>query len=181
MCIDSCTAFVGPYADLDTCPECSEARFDQQWQNRGNKHPHAVFHTIPIGPQLQALWQHPESTEKMHYCRNKTQQILDTLLIDDCLVNMYDDIFCGSAYLQGVYNGTITPDDTLHMISIDGAQLFKSKESDCWIYIWIILELLPDHRYKKKHVLPGAIIPGLKKLKFIESFLSLGLLNVQLT
>ena len=178
MCINSCTAFVGPYADLDTCPECGEACFDQQWQNRGNKHPHVVFHTIPIGPQLQALWRHPESAEKMHYHRNKTQQILDMLLINDGLVNTYDDIFCGSAYLQGVYNGTITPDDTLLMISINGAQLFESKESDCWIYIWIILELSPDHRYKKKHVLPGAIIPGPKKLKFIESFLSSGLHHI---
>jgi len=23
MCINSCTAFVGPYADLDVCPECA--------------------------------------------------------------------------------------------------------------------------------------------------------------
>ena len=83
--------------------------------------------------------------------------------------------FCGSAYLQGVYNGTITPDDTLLMISIDGAQLYESKESDCWIYIWIILKLSPDHCYKKKHILPSAIIPGPKKPKFIESFLSPGL------
>ena len=83
--------------------------------------------------------------------------------------------FCGSASLQGVYNGTITPDDTLLMISIDGAQLYESKESDCWIYIWIILELSPDHCYKKKHILPSAIIPGPKKPKFIESFLSPGL------
>ena len=36
----------------------------------------------------------------------------------------------------------------------------------------LILELSPDHRYKKKHVLPSAIIPGPKKPKFIESFLS---------
>ncbi|KAI5988653.1 hypothetical protein F5J12DRAFT_786832 [Pisolithus orientalis] len=56
MCINSCTTFVGPYAHLDTCPECDEPHYDQLRQNRGVKHPHAVFHTIPIGPQLQALW-----------------------------------------------------------------------------------------------------------------------------
>jgi len=44
----SCTAFVGPYADLDACPECGEARLDVR--ARGNTRPHAVFHTIPIGP-----------------------------------------------------------------------------------------------------------------------------------
>ena len=169
MCMNSCTAFVGPYADLDACPECGEARLDVR--ARGNTRPRAVFHTIPIGPQLQALWRHPETAEKMRYHQYKTEQILEELRINDGLVNAYDDIFCGSAYVRAFCDGAIQPDDTLLMISIDGAQLFESKESDCWIYIWIIFELSPDHRYKKKHVLPGAIIPGPKKPKFIESFL----------
>ena len=140
MCIKLCVAFIGPYADLDTCSECGEPRFDQLQQNRGNKCPCAVFHTIPIGPQLQALWQHPESADKMSYRAHKTQQILNTLFTKDGLVDAYNDIFCGSTYLQGIYNGTITLDNTLLMISIDGAQLYKFKESDCWIYIWIILD-----------------------------------------
>ena len=49
--------------------------------------------------------------------------------------------------------------------------MYESKESDCWIYIWIVLDMSPDHHYKKKHVLPGAIIPGPKKPKIIDSFL----------
>lgn len=70
MCINSCTAFVGPYADYDMCPECGQHRFDQIKFTKSNgriKNPRAVFHTIPIGPQLQALWRNPESAEKMHY------------------------------------------------------------------------------------------------------------------
>ncbi|KAI6008935.1 hypothetical protein F5J12DRAFT_702302, partial [Pisolithus orientalis] len=58
MCINSCTAFIGPLSALDTCPECSKPRYDQgklQWSNGRTKHPHAIFHTIPITPQLQAL------------------------------------------------------------------------------------------------------------------------------
>ena len=66
----------------------------------------------------------------------------------------------------------------LLMLSIDGVQLFESKESDCWIYIWIILDLAPDYRYKKQFVLPSAIIPGPKKPKFIESFLYPGLYHL---
>ena len=143
MCINSCTAFVGPYADLDACPECAEARFDVH--ARGHTRPHAVFHTIPIGPQLQALWRHPETAGKMHYRQYRTEQILEDLRINDGLINAYDDIFCGSAYVHAFCDGVIEPDDTLLMISIDGAQLFESKESDCWIYIWIILELSLDH------------------------------------
>ncbi|KIM52276.1 hypothetical protein SCLCIDRAFT_141549 [Scleroderma citrinum Foug A] len=176
MCVNSCVAFVGPFLELDACPECDEPRFNVHHQTHTNKHiPRVVFHTIPIGPQLQALWRHPESTEKMCYRVKKMQEVFDQLLKNDGLVDSYDDIFCSSAYINRVVDGTIQLEDMLLMISIDGAQLFKSKESDCWIYIWVILELLPDHRYKKKHILPGVIIPGPKKPKFIESFLFLGL------
>lgn len=30
------------------------------------------------------------------------------------------------------------------MASLDGTQLFEDKDSDCWIYIWMILNLAPD-------------------------------------
>jgi hypothetical protein len=43
---------------------------------------------------------------------------------------------------------------------IDGAQLYAHKASDYWIYIWVILDLRPGLRYKKKFVVPGGIIPG---------------------
>ncbi|KAI5991815.1 hypothetical protein EDD15DRAFT_2124654, partial [Pisolithus albus] len=68
MCVNSCAAFVGPLSTFDACPECSEPRYDQVKLQRTNgriKQPRAVFHTIPIAPQLQALWQHPETAEKM--------------------------------------------------------------------------------------------------------------------
>ncbi|KIK25411.1 hypothetical protein PISMIDRAFT_9618 [Pisolithus microcarpus 441] len=178
MCVNSCAAYVGPFSDLDTCPECDEPRYDQVKLNRSSgrvKHPRAVFHTIPIAPQLQSLWRHPESAEKMRYRHRRTQQIFDELRRNDGLVDTYDDVFCGQAYLDAVTQNKIHNDDILLMLSIDGAQLYESKESDCWIYIWIVLELSPDHRYKKKHVLPGAIIPGPRKPKIIDSFLFPGL------
>ena len=57
MCVNSCVAFVGPFSELDACPECNEPHFDEHHQTHANKRiPCAVFHTIPIGPQLQALW-----------------------------------------------------------------------------------------------------------------------------
>lgn len=57
------------------------------------------------------------------------------------------------------------------MLSINGAQIYENKESHCWIYIWIILNLSPEYWYNKKHIFPGAIIPGPKKPKFTKSFL----------
>lgn len=57
------------------------------------------------------------------------------------------------------------------MLSIDGAQLYQSKQSDCWIYIWVILDLAPDLRYKKCHIFPGGFFPRPNKPGNIESFL----------
>ncbi len=61
------------------------------------------------------------------------------------------------------------------MFSMDGAQLYKGKKSDCWIYIWIILNLSPDRRYKKRYVVPGGFIPGPNAPKDPDSFVYPGL------
>ena len=60
------------------------------------------------------------------------------------------------------------------MLSIDSAQLYQSKQLDCWIYIWVLLDLAPNLQYKK-YVLPGGFIPGLKKPKNLDSFVYTGL------
>ena len=59
MCINSCLAYTGPFSELEICPLCSEPRYDQfKLQSSGGsaKIPRQEFHTIPIGPQLQALY-----------------------------------------------------------------------------------------------------------------------------
>ena len=61
------------------------------------------------------------------------------------------------------------------MVSLDGAQLYEDKESDCWLYIWIVINLPPDKRYRKTHVLPGGFIPGPNKPKNPDSFMVVGL------
>ena len=61
------------------------------------------------------------------------------------------------------------------MFSIDGAQPHRNKDLDCWIYIWIILNLAPDQRYKIRNILPGGIIPGPNNPKHLDSFLFPGL------
>ena len=61
MCINSCTAFTGPYAELDSCPYCGTSHLDDKSK------PRQVFHTIPLGPQLQALWQSPETADALKY------------------------------------------------------------------------------------------------------------------
>jgi hypothetical protein len=72
-------------------------------------------------------------------------------------------------------DGRIGKDDIALMFLIDGAQLYAMKDSSCWIYIWVLLNLSPAERYKKNHVFIGSFIPGPNNPKNIDSFLFLGL------
>ncbi|KAG2755621.1 hypothetical protein P692DRAFT_20869003 [Suillus brevipes Sb2] len=94
----------------------------------------------------------------MCYRQRHTQQVFDELARTGGLIETYTDFLDGSDYLQAVQDGKITDDDIVLMMSIDSAQLYHSKESDCWISIW-------------KFVLPGVVIPGPKKAKVLDSFL----------
>lgn len=60
-----------------------------------------------------------------------------------------------------VRNGIIQDDDMVLMLLLDASRLYAHKASDCWIYSWVLFDLSPDERYKKKHVLPGGFIPDL--------------------
>jgi hypothetical protein len=51
------------------------------------------------------------------------------------------------------------------MLLINGAQLYESKQSDCWIYIWFLLDLAPDLLHKKKYILLGGFIWVLESLR----------------
>ena len=75
MCVNSCVAFTGPFL---TCPECGEPCYDIKLaaSNGKIKVARQEFHTMPIGPQLRALWRHRDSAERMWYRDIRTEQIL---------------------------------------------------------------------------------------------------------
>jgi hypothetical protein len=170
MCLNSCIAFTGPFDTLTECPMCHEARYIDE-----TKKPRREFHTIPIGPQLQALWRTKEGAQKIRHRRERTAAIMAQMEENGGHIPVYDDLYLGSDYIAAVTRGDISPDDMVLILSIDGAQLYQNKLSDCWISIWIIADHSPDFRYKKKHVLPGTFIPGPNKPKHPDSFLFPGL------
>ena len=83
-----------------------------------------------------------------HYRWEKTQEILQERSASGESPGVYDDIFCGEDYLDLVDDRVIGKYDTVLMLSMDGVQLYESKKSDCWIYIWIIADLALDKCYK---------------------------------
>ncbi|KAG6914069.1 hypothetical protein DXG01_002594, partial [Tephrocybe rancida] len=83
----------------------------------------------------------------------------------------YKDFFHGSAYADALNQGLIKDDDIVMMFLLDSAQLYKNKQSDCWIAIFVVFDLAPDMWYKKVAVLPAFVIPGPNKPKVMDSFL----------
>ncbi|KAI9447400.1 hypothetical protein H4582DRAFT_1798041, partial [Lactarius indigo] len=154
MCINSCLAYTGPFSGLESCPMCSEARYDQyrlEASSGRDKIPRQRFHTIPIGPQLQALYRNPESARRAHYLRQERSRILTE--IEQCgYLETYSDVLHGSDLIDAFQDGRVNEDDIVLMFSMDGAQLYAKKASACWIYIWVLFNLSPDVRYKKKNV-----------------------------
>ena len=176
MCINSCMAFTGPYKDLDTCLKCPQPRYDPDLLRSSNgtiRKPRQSMTTIPIGPQIQALWSHRLSAEKMSY----RKRITDTLLSQDELPHILTDYTEGEDYLAHVAPN-LGSHDTVLMFSADGAQLYRNKKSDCWIYIWVVYDLAPGDRYKKRYILPGGFVPGPNAPKNFDSFFFSGVYHL---
>jgi hypothetical protein len=143
MCIKSCVAYTGPFKALDACPVCNEPHFDSQHR------PRQVFLTVPVGPLLQALRRSEDKVMALCYRTLHTEALLLELANNEGLPKHYSNFLDGSQYLEAVDEGLIKEDDIVLMLSLDGAQLFMSKQSNCWICIWVVLDHSPDVRYKK--------------------------------
>ena len=119
ICVDSCVGFTGPFTDLEECPCCHKPCYDQEKLMKSgskNKVPEKVFTTFAFGPQLQAYWKSSKTAQKMLYWQDKTCNKLGHD-VDD-MDYVYDDIFCGSDYLEAVENGDINNYDMVcHCVS----------------------------------------------------------------
>jgi hypothetical protein len=186
MCINSCMAYVGPYANLESCPfpECGEPRYDQNILAKSDrKAPRRVFHTIPLGPQLQALCRSKEGAQARRYRDQKTKAVFEKwkavssgeVLADNMV---YDDIFSGQAFMELSEELGLTENDMVIGLTADGAQLYQNKQSDTFIWAWVIYDISPESRYKKKMVIPGGVAPGPNKPKDLVSFLFRSLQHV---
>lgn len=115
MCVNSCLAFTGPYADCEECPECHEPRYDQikLKQSKGTKLvPRLRWHTIPIGPVIQALHRSISGARAMRYRRDRTEKLLAEIhqTGSQCAA-VLDDYCCSSNYLNFADSGDIKPED----------------------------------------------------------------------
>lgn len=171
MCIGGCIAYTGPFAKLARCPKCGEHRYDQlALKTKKQKRPRQQFVTNPIGPQIQAAYRSRQSAEEMTYRARCTRSVLEEFNASSQM-SEWSDYLHGTEYIEAVMSKDLTDDSTVLMLSLDGAQLYRNKTSDCWMYIWVLMDRSPDLRYKKQHVVIGGIIPGPNKPGNVDSFL----------
>lgn len=95
------------------------------------------------------------------------EELLEELLGAEGLQRI-SDLYHSTNFYKFYQNGEITPDDFVLIYSMDGAQLYEHKASHCWIYIWILVDVAPDRQYKRPYILPGAIVPGPDRPKFLD-------------
>ena len=177
MCIHSCIGYTGPFSDLTQCPQCGKMCWDEAKLDATNgrvKIPAKRFTTLPLGLQLQALYQNPESARDMQYLYQRIQQVLDEYE-EKNKISIINDIAAGWDCLGSSLAGNIGENTIIIMASLDGFQAYKAKDSNCWLYIWVVINLAPDKRYCKMHVLPGGFISGPKKTKIIDSVMVVGI------
>jgi len=82
MCRNTCIAYTSPFTHLDTCPTCGTSRWKEerlQGTHGRSKIPTQTFTTIPIGPQLQALYRNKDSAIDMDYLRQRTEEVLQQM------------------------------------------------------------------------------------------------------
>ena len=112
--------FTGPFAYLDHCPKCNEPKLCPI-----TKKPQQEFH---------ALWHNALTAKKFYHWRWKTWEIICKLLRNSGNLSSYNDFYCGSDYLENVRSENFQDNNIVLMLSINNAQLYAHKTSDCWIY-----------------------------------------------
>ncbi|PCH40628.1 hypothetical protein WOLCODRAFT_35384, partial [Wolfiporia cocos MD-104 SS10] len=171
-CVNSCMAYTGIYSDLDKCNYCNELCYEEQKCRRKCR---CVLRkqstTIPICSSAQPCRNNKKGSRAAEYHATATRQALASLQETNGKLEKISDYIYGKDYLEAVICSDIKDEDTCLMFSIDGAQLYASKLSDCWMFIWVLLDYAPDVHYRKTHIMPAGFIPGPNKPKNIDSFI----------
>ena len=173
MCPQSCTGYTGPYSQLTECPGCSSPCYQA-----GTENPQWQFTTIPPGPVIQAMYCLEDATYQVHYRDRKTEEILEYVRNNRGHIKVYDDTMCGRDYLEAWQAGKIKMGDILLQLSWDGTQLYRDKESDCLLFMFLSHNPPPYLQHTKNFVIPGGTIPGPNKPKITKSFLFLALYHI---
>lgn len=124
-----------------------------------------------MGPLIQVLYSSLEVSDLMHYLKNKLADNLAHVRLSGGILEVYNDTASGQALVDAWDEGHFKRGDVALQFSIDSTQLCADRPSEAWFFIWVIHNLPLNMLYKKAYLIPGAIVPGLKKPWDINSFM----------
>lgn len=166
-CPNSCCCYVGPHAEEDKCPYCSEPRF------KSNGKPRKTFTYVPLIPRLVSYFQNPQVVEQMgyrgDYKRNRDGTMKD--VFDSTNYSILQERYVTVNGAKMPYKFFCDLRDIALGLSTDGFSPFKRRKKTCWPLLIFNYNLPPEIRFHLRHVLCVGVIPGPNKPKDADSFL----------
>lgn len=83
------------------------------------------------------MYWNPKSACDMWYLYERTQQVLNEYE-EKNKISIINDITASRDYLGSSLAGDISENNVVMMASLNGAQIYEDKDSDCWLYIWVM-------------------------------------------
>ena len=164
ICWNSCCAFTGQNANLNTCPICKESRYTTKKKSKKSRKQLAYFSIID---SLKLQYKNPSRAKDLRYRYEYTSKKEYT-----SENSKIGDVFDGNRYKTLVASGLFLDyRDVALIASMDGYQVFKQKRNDCWVILLLNANLPPSKRVKKENLIINMVIPGPKSPKDFNSFL----------
>ncbi|KAE8230240.1 hypothetical protein CF326_g4764 [Tilletia indica] len=176
MCVNSCIAYVGEYANHDSCSwvrkidgkdvDCREPR-------RGDDGlPRRQYFVLPLLGRLRTMFHNVSMSMMLHYRHRRLQKLQAAVAADEWGDFVFSDSADGLMMLKLSSDGGLftDPRDIAVTISTDGAQLISKKESSTWIITASFINVPPHLRFKRPHQYILAIVPGPESPGDIDSF-----------
>ncbi|CAD6985340.1 unnamed protein product [Tilletia controversa] len=166
MCPESCTAFVGPYADLQHCTairngrRCRAARYDSKGK------PRKQFSTLSILPRIRARFAAGSGHTYLQHFAQLADQEWGTE------GQRFFDWSSGATHRKLVADGLFS--DARHdafLLSTDGAQMVEKRKSSGWVVLLSSFNTPGWTRYKHDETFVSTIIPGPQNPIDVDSFL----------
>src|SRR6266498_4289305 len=159
ICENSCICYTDVYENYQNCPLCNSSKY-----NSNNK-PKKVMPYLSIKKMLKIQYNNKVRAKELLY---RYKYITNKELDDNNLDNIFDRDIYKELLERNLFKNNR---DIAFMIFCDGYQIFKQKTDDCWAFLIINNNLDPLIRVKKENLLIPFLIPGLKQLKDINTFL----------
>jgi hypothetical protein len=139
-CINSCVAFTGPLRSYNSCPHCSEPRYDERQKTRKS------FIYVPLISRFIVQYRNKKRSKELQY-RAEYSAIKRSAGKEE---RTYSDIFDGHHYLELIEQGLFSDVRDIALgLSTDGFQLFQDNHHDCWPILIINYNIAPQHHVEK--------------------------------